>query len=106
MSDIHIDLTPLPQDRKLKPQDRKIMAVARDFEALMIDQLFQTMRQTVNPTGLDGGSTMKTYQGMMDEKMASLMAHGQGLGLADMIARQLMGHDPETSTVKNLLKGE
>lgn len=92
--DLRIDLRPQPQDRKLKPDEQKIMGAAREFESLMIQQLMKSMRSTVHPTGLDSGSTMGTYQDMMDEQTARDLAHGRGLGLADAIAREFLGHAP------------
>lgn len=90
-----IDLRPLPRDRKLKPAQQKIVAAAREFESVMIDQMLKTMRETVKPEGIDGGSTMGMYQDMMDEQMARVMAHGQGIGLSAPLERQLLGFDPE-----------
>ncbi|MNL61263.1 Peptidoglycan hydrolase FlgJ [compost metagenome] len=91
--DPRIDLTPLPQDRGLTPEQKKIKAAAREFEAVMIQQMLKTMRSTVKPSDPEGGSTMATYRDMLDEQMARSMAHGRGIGLADVIARQMMGLD-------------
>lgn len=91
--DPRIDLRPLPQDRGLSREQQKIKAAAREFEAVMIHQMLKTMRSTIKPGSLDGGSAMSTYRDMMDEEMARSMAHGRGIGLADVIARQMMGLD-------------
>lgn len=109
MSDLRVDLGKLnPKDRKLNPQDRKVMAAAREFEALMIQQLFKTMRQTTKPTGIDGGSTMATYRDMMDEQTARELAQGGGIGLSEAIARQMLGPQahPRVESVKNPEPGE
>lgn len=103
MSDLRVDLNQLnPKDRKLNPQDRRVMAAAREFEALMIQQLFKTMRQTTKPNGIDGGSTMATYRDMMDEQTARELARGGGIGLADAIARQMLG--PRLTQPSDLVK--
>jgi|GEM_PF-2019328 flagellar protein FlgJ len=96
--DLRVDLTPAPQDRALPKSEQKVMAAAREFESLMIHQMLQAMRATVHPGGVDGGSTMGTYQDMMDEQMSRDLARGHGLGLADSIAREFLGHAPGHSS--------
>ncbi|HEY9900112.1 MAG TPA: rod-binding protein [Pantanalinema sp.] len=91
--DPRVDLRSLPQDRGLTAEQKKIKAAAREFEAVMIHQMLKTMRSTVKPGDPEGGSAMATYRDMMDEQMARSMAHGRGIGLADVIARQMMGLD-------------
>lgn len=95
--DPRVDLRPAPQDRHLKPEQRKVMAAAREFEAVMIHQLLQTMRSTVQSSGLESGAAMGTYRDMMDDELSKVMAHGQGLGFADAIARQLLNLQPGKS---------
>jgi len=96
--DPRVDLRPLPQDRHLKPEQQKVMAAAREFEAVMIHQLLQTMRSTVQSSGLDSGQAMSTYKDMMDDELSKVMAKGQGLGFADAIARQLLNIQPAKGT--------
>ncbi|MBO9540052.1 rod-binding protein [bacterium] len=91
--DPRVDFRPLPQDRGLTPEQQKIKAAAREFEAIMLHQMLKTMRSTVKPGALEGGSTMATYRDMMDEQTARSLAHGRGVGLADVIARQMMELD-------------
>lgn len=105
MSDLRIDLNKvLVQDRKLKPEDRKVVVAAREFEALMIQQLFKSMRETTKPAGIDGGSTMATYRDMMDEQVARDLSQGRGIGLSKAISQQLLGKHPQANElpVKNL----
>ena len=68
----------------------RIRQAARDFEAIFIGQMLQTMRRSPLARGpLTGGNDM--YRGMMDDELAKAMARGGGLGLADMIARHVTG---------------
>ncbi len=77
-----------PRDRRLDPESRKVMASAREFEAVMLEQLLSSMRTTVG--GDSQSSTMRSYRELLDGEMAREMAVAGGIGLADSIARELM----------------
>lgn len=94
MFDPRVQLRTAPQDKHLTPDQQKVMAAAREFEAVMIHQLLKTMRSTVPASGLESGAAMGTYRDMMDDELSKVMAHGTGLGFADAIARQLLDIQP------------
>mgnify|MGYP001576401297 CR=1 FL=1 len=77
--------------------------VAKEFEAVFLNQLVSAMRKTVGESGLiDKGEGEKVFEGMLDEEWARNLAgrHGAG-GLSDLIYRQLsrrMGLDDGTQT--------
>jgi flagellar protein FlgJ len=72
----------------------RIRGAARDFEAIFIGQMLQTMRRSPLARGpLTGGNDL--YRGMMDDELAKSMARGGGLGLADLIARHLTRLTPQ-----------
>lgn len=63
---------------------------AQQFEGLLMAQLFQTMRKTVEPSGLfgNGGQARQTYEYLFDQAIVnSAMISGKGWGLADRIER-------------------
>ncbi|MEQ8485043.1 MAG: flagellar assembly peptidoglycan hydrolase FlgJ [Pseudomonadales bacterium] len=70
------------------PEARRV--VARQFEALFVQQLLAQMRQA---SEVDGGlidnERLKPYQSMHDQQLALTLAEGGGIGLADAILRQL-----------------
>lgn len=68
--------------------------VARDFEALLIQNLLRTMRES--SIG-DMSNEQSVYYGMFDEKIAEEIARSGRLGLADQIARSLPGGEAELS---------
>ncbi len=77
-------------DKKLK-----IRTSARDFEALMLQQLFATMDKTVEKSGLLGGSTQQDiYQSMLNQEIAVQASKRGGLGIADNIVAQIEGTSP------------
>ncbi len=67
----------------------KTMEAARQFEGLLMGMLFQSMRKTIEPSGLFGGSetTRSTYDYLLDQAVADKAASsGQGWGLAKILA--------------------
>jgi Rod binding domain-containing protein len=61
---------------------------ARQFEGLLMSMLFQTMRKTVEPSGLfgDSGQSRSTYEYLMDQAVVDrAVAGGRGWGLADRL---------------------
>ncbi len=65
--------------------------VAGQFEALFIQQMLKTMRDSSLSEGLMDNDQTKFYQGMFDQQISLEMTRGKGLGLADMLVRQLGG---------------
>jgi len=69
--------------------DKAIKDAAKQFEALFMQMLLKSMRDTL-PQGSDplASDAQKTYTGMLDQQLAQTMA-GRGIGLADMMVQQL-----------------
>lgn len=64
---------------------------AIEFESLFINHLLSTMRRTIPKSELFGETSFarETFEGMFDEELAKVMARAGGIGLADMLMRQL-----------------
>ncbi len=69
--------------------ERALRAVAQEFEALLTQQLMKTMRATDFGDEFTTSDATRTFTGLLDEQYAQSLARGQGLGLADMIVRQV-----------------
>ncbi|MBI5041911.1 MAG: flagellar assembly peptidoglycan hydrolase FlgJ [Gammaproteobacteria bacterium] len=65
--------------------------VAGQFEAMFVQQILKTMRESCLNEGLMDNDQSRLYQGMFDQQIALEMSRGQGLGLSDMLVRQLGG---------------
>lgn len=65
--------------------------VCAEFEALFLNHLLKGMRATIPDSGENGmGQSKEMYEAMMDEQLArELAVRGGGIGLADMLYRQL-----------------
>lgn len=71
-----------------KPVDRE---AALAFEGMLWTQIFQGMRQTVEPSGLfgEGGQARSTYEYLFDQVVVqSAMASGKSLGLAERLVSE------------------
>lgn len=66
--------------------------VAGQFEALFLQSMLKSMREASLGDPIFGDSDqLDMYQGMMDQQLSLEMASGKGIGLADMLVRQLGG---------------
>lgn len=69
----------------------KLKQVCEDFESIFMNMMFQSMRKTI----VDGGLTEKShergiYESMLDEELSKSLAADGGIGLADMMYKQLV----------------
>ncbi|MCK9172927.1 rod-binding protein [Desulfuromonas thiophila] len=61
-----------------------------EFEAVLVQQLFKTMRGANAIEGLiDTGTAGEIYQELLDGEVASQLAHHQSLGIGTNLYRQL-----------------
>ncbi|MFM1848346.1 MAG: hypothetical protein RL417_1820 [Pseudomonadota bacterium] len=73
-----------------KTSDAEIERASTDFEALLLQQMLQSMWSTVPQNGMLTGSREETlYRDMLNEQLAQSMAGSQSLGIKDMIAREM-----------------
>ncbi|MDR9467972.1 flagellar assembly peptidoglycan hydrolase FlgJ [Marinospirillum sp.] len=79
--------------------------VARQFEALFVQMIMKSARQADELIGgeesLLNSKEMKHYQGMLDEQFSLSISQtngGEGLGLADVLVKQLGGEDQKATS--------
>jgi peptidoglycan hydrolase FlgJ len=63
---------------------------ARQFESLFTTMMLKSMRDATPGESLFGSEQQDFYQDMFDQQLAVQLSSGKGLGLADMLVRQLM----------------
>jgi flagellar protein FlgJ len=74
-----------------KEEDEKLKDVARQFEAVFLNQLIGAMRETVPHDGfLPPSHAEKIYQGMLDSEYATQIAETETIGLSRVIYEQLL----------------
>jgi peptidoglycan hydrolase FlgJ len=90
-------LTALRKDAKAQ-DPAALKEAAKQFESLFTQMLLKSMREANKSFGESMFDSEQTefYQDMFDDQMAVHMSQGKGLGLADMLVRQLQGTVPGT----------
>lgn len=66
-----------------------VRQVAQQFESLFARMMIKSMRAAVGKDPIFGSDQAETYQGMYDDQLSLELTKGKGLGLADMLVRQL-----------------
>jgi len=76
--------------RENEHKDKKLYDVCVEFEAIFIKQMLNTMKKTVDKSGLiNGGQAEEIFEDMLYDEYAKSMAQSKSFGLADMIYRDL-----------------
>jgi flagellar protein FlgJ len=68
---------------------KAVRKTAEQFEAYFIQQMMKTMRDSIEKSDLIEGGNMEMYQDLMDKEVSLSMAKRGGMGLADMLERQM-----------------
>lgn len=68
---------------------KAIRKTAEQFEAYFIQQMMKTMRESIEKSDLVEGGNMEMYQDLMDKEVSLSMARRGGMGMADMLERQM-----------------
>lgn len=73
-----------------KAPDRRLVAAVKDFEAILLGQMMKDMRHSIPDSGLlGGGSQEEMMRDLLDEEWTRQLAQGRGIGLAQVLLRQL-----------------
>jgi len=75
-----------------KKVDReKLKKACADFEALLLARMLKLMRQSIPQNGLLGnGPGKEIYQSLMDQELAKKMSQRGGVGLGEVLYRQVL----------------
>ena len=65
-------------------------AAAKQFESLFMNMMLKSMRQASSQDSLFDNDQTRLYTSMLDQQLSQSMA-SRGIGLADMMVRQLSG---------------
>ena len=80
-----------------------VRKAAQQFEALFTQQLLKSARAANLGDDVLGGGQTEFYQDMFDQQMALHLSSGKGMGLADVLVRQMLGAD--ASNASSVSKG-
>lgn len=75
---------------KEKKSQKELKEACQNFEAIFLDMVFKSMRNTVPKSNLMGNSfATEIYEDMLYQNFTDEAAKGGGFGLADMLYNQL-----------------
>jgi peptidoglycan hydrolase FlgJ len=88
---VYTDISGLGKLKRAAGADdpKAIRTVAEQFEAMFTRMMLKSMRDAVGPDPMFGSNQEQMYQGMADDQLSVQLAKGKGLGLADMLVKQL-----------------
>ncbi|WP_308388916.1 flagellar assembly peptidoglycan hydrolase FlgJ [Acidithiobacillus sp. AMEEHan] len=66
-----------------------ILATAKQFEAMLLDEMLSTMSKTTFGSDLLGKSSGPMFQSLFTEQIAQTVAQGRGVGLASTLAQEI-----------------
>lgn len=90
-ANVYSDFSGLAELRRQAGSDPEKAAkeVAKQFESIFVGMMVKSMRDTLPKDGLFSSNQMEAYQDMFDKQLAvDLSSHG-GIGLAEVIERQI-----------------
>ena len=79
-------------------QKQALKQAAHQFEAVFMNMLMKSMRDSLPKDGALDSDTSRTYTSMLDQQMAQKLSD-KGVGLADMIVKQLDKRTVDPSTL-------
>ena len=90
-SSTYLDFNALTRLKGEAAQDpsKAIRQTSEQFEAYFIQQMMKTMRESIEKSDLVDGGNMDMYQDLMDKEVSLQMVKRGGMGLADMMERQM-----------------
>lgn len=80
-----------------------IKAAAKQFESYFMQMMLRSMRQTLSQDSPFDSQETKTFTDMFDQQVAQTVSQGRGIGLADILAKQIEQQLPQsaaTATVR------
>jgi flagellar protein FlgJ len=72
--------------------DKALAAAAKQFEAVFMNMLLKSMREATPQDGMFDSEQTKMFTSMLDQQLAQKMGGARGIGLADMMVKQLSRH--------------
>ncbi|MBV1788861.1 flagellar assembly peptidoglycan hydrolase FlgJ [Marinobacterium sp. D7] len=108
-SSFYTDLTGLSKIKSQAKGDRDaaLRNAAEQFEQVFMNMMLKSMRQATESFAEDNpfnSSDVQFFQGMLDQQLTLELSQSKGLGLADIIVRQLGGKEMTPDTLRKALQ--
>lgn len=73
-----------------KNDEQQLKKVCKEFEGIMLDMMFKQMKASIPKSDLIPSDSGKdVFESMLDEKLMEEVSEGSGIGLADVLYKQL-----------------
>ena len=84
------DVRSVQETAEMAKRDKELKKACEGFEAMFLNMMYRQMRATVPENSLFGESQgEKIFRDMRDDEMMKQVAAGGGIGIADMMYKQL-----------------
>ena len=102
----YLDFEGLGQLKGQARQDAKSATreTAQQFEAMFIQMMLKTMRESVMKSDLSENAPLETYQSMFDKEVSMQLAKRNSIGLADMLVKNLEQMEAAKMSTAEILK--
>lgn len=78
--------------------EKKLMEACKNLESVFVNMMFKQMQSSIQKTKLiDGGMGEEMFQDMLTEKYSEEATKGQGMGLAQVMFKQLTRYNTNKS---------
>ncbi|WP_370545924.1 flagellar assembly peptidoglycan hydrolase FlgJ [Edwardsiella tarda] len=78
--------------------DKALRETARQMEGMFLQMMLKSMRQATPQEGLLDSEQSRLYTSLYDQQVAQEMAAGKGMGIADMLYKQMrVAHHPQSA---------
>src|SRR3990172_3914062 len=77
--------------------DQALKAAAQQFESVFLNMVLKSMREAIPQDGMFDSEQTRMFTSMLDQQLAQSMA-GRGVGLADIMVKQLRGQQIDTQS--------
>ena len=102
----YLDFEGLGQLKGQARQDAKSATreTAQQFEAMFIQMMMKSMRESVMKSDLSENAPLETYQGLFDKEVSMQLAKRNSIGLADMLVKNLEQMEAAKMSTAEILK--
>src|SRR5437763_5730713 len=81
-----------------------LKGAATQFESMFVGMMMKSMRDATPQDGMTDSQETKTFTGMLDQQMSQKLAK-RGIGLADVLVRQLSTEKSGQALAKEMQQG-
>jgi len=111
---VYTDLKGLDQLRGQPANEESLRKVVNQFEALFTQMMLKQMRASLPKGGLFDSNQTELYQGMFDQQVSLSLSENSGMGLSELLVKQLgktlpqgQGQEtPDTGAIDESVKAE